>query len=129
METTSVTADVTADIIIDINKPEPEGTFGWYPEACNSIYLIEDAYKAIMSTNEAPEFFKHKSVDDSFMFTPQNHFIWDEIHSKMNEYDSHSGYSYAWTMRNIEHIFKYGWDHWVYTMKKNYVEQQKTEKN
>jgi hypothetical protein len=106
----------------DINQKEKEGTFNWSNEPYNSLYLVEDAYNAVNSTPGAPEFFKNKSVDESFMFTSQNHHLWDGIHSKMTQYDQHSGFSYAWTMRQIEHIFKYGWDHWVYTMKKSFVE-------
>jgi len=102
-----------------ITKKEIEGTFDWSRVAGNSLNLIEDAYNAVISTKGAVEFFKSKSEDDSFMFTPQNHHIWDEIHSKMKEYDCHSGYSYAWTLRNIEYIFKNGWDEWVFMMKKS----------
>lgn len=103
----------------DVNKSEPKGTFDWFPEPHNSLYLIEDAYNAVISIKGASEFFTTKSIDG--MFTYKTGPLWDEIHKKI-DFNSHSGYSYAWTMNNIEHIFKFGWDNWVYTVKKNYVE-------
>lgn len=112
---------IDAKASCDVNKTEQKGKFDWFPEPHNSFYLIEDAYNAIITIEGAPEFFENKSLDTSFMFTHQNGPMWDEIHKKM-DYEGHSGYSYAWTMRNIEHIFKFGWDNWVYTVKKNYVE-------
>lgn len=106
----------------DINQIEPEGTFDWFNKYCKNFYLIEDAYKAVISTQGAPEYFKEKVNNTQTMFTLQNYSIWDQIHSKMTQYNYHSGYSYAWTMQNIEHIFKFGWNNWVYIVKKKYID-------
>jgi hypothetical protein len=105
----------------DINQKEPEGTFGWHPDPFFSMYLIEDAYNAVNTTNGAKQIFEQRLEDESFMFTPYTGPIWDEIHKKM-DYEGHSGSSYAWTMRNIEYIFKKGWDAWVYMVKKSYID-------
>jgi hypothetical protein len=110
--------------IIDVDKPEPEETFKWCHESINRFYLIEDAYNAVISTPGASEFFKNISDDASFMFTYENHHIWDGIHSKMLHYNNHSGYSYAWTMHNIKYIFKHSWDKWIAYYKKTFVDNQ-----
>ena len=46
----------------------------------------------------------------SFMWDT-NGAVWDSIRSKM--YDGHSSASMASSLRNLEHIAKYGWDDFV----------------
>ena len=72
------------------------------------IEMLSDAYNAVTLADQW-DWLKTTHIS-SFMFTSA-----DEL-SKINKYikyDTHSGFTYAWTMRHIEYIAKHGIDEYT----------------
>lgn len=70
-----------------------------YPDEHSRI-MVKDAYDTVVKLELLDEI-KNLNPQNGFMFTP--HPIIDKI-SKNLKYDGHSGYSVAWTMRQVEYI-------------------------
>lgn len=68
--------------------------------------MLSDAYNAVTVT-ESWDNFRNFS-EESFMFSSAP---WlSKVQAEMKLMDQHSGGSYGWTMRIIEHIARHGWD-------------------
>jgi hypothetical protein len=71
--------------------------------------MLADAFNAATVT-ESWDNFRNFS-DESFMFSTAP---WlSKVQAEMKLMDQHSGGSYGWTMRVIEHIARHGWDTYV----------------
>ena len=77
----------------------------------NSRFMLENAYQAI-SLAEGWDYMKNFS-EESFMFSDSP--MTGKIMNKMEElgYSGHSGFSFAWTMRNMEFLAKHGKDEFL----------------
>lgn len=71
-----------------------------------SRYCIENAYNAVCAVDGGWAFLRGFVPEEDKGFKFSKHPILDKIKTLMD--DSHSGASYAWTMRQMEHIAKYG---------------------
>ncbi len=72
----------------------------------SSRYYVQDAYNAISAVDGGWAFLKEfiPAANEGFMFS--RHPMLDKINALLD--DGHSGASYGWTMRQMEHIAKYG---------------------
>ena len=85
-------------------KPHPKGNFD-YIKSENDREMIENAYRAVNQL-ELWDFMK-KDCESYMMSNCQEI---KRIGNKMIElgYDGHSGFSFGWTMRQIQYIAKHG---------------------
>ena len=83
-----------------------DGDFAKLKLSDHEKMMLDDAYKAVSTTNKW-SYLKNKNFDENgFMFCTDNEL---SIISKAMKYQGHSGASFAWTMRNMEYIAKDGW--------------------
>ena len=71
-----------------------------------SRYYVEDGYKAVSAVDGGWAFLRGFVPDEDKGFIFSKHPILDKIIALMDH--GHSGASYAWIMRQMEHIAKYG---------------------
>jgi hypothetical protein len=79
----------------------------------HSRFMLENAYQAITHV-EAWDFLRtFNDNQNGFMFSSNP--MTGKIMSKMEElgYTGHSGFSFAWTMRNMEFLAKHGRDEFL----------------
>lgn len=77
----------------------------------HELVMLKDAYKAITYTGLWSWFAGYVPPEgEGFIFT--THPNMKRIEEAM-EYGDHSGFSYAWTMRQMEHIAKGGWENYL----------------
>ena len=67
--------------------------------------MLTDAYRAVTVT-ESWEAMKQEPGSGGFMFSGDAYM--KPINAAM-KYDDHSGFTYGWTMRNIQYIAQNGW--------------------
>jgi hypothetical protein len=72
--------------------------------------MFEDAYKAIESVWAGWEFVERDPGEGGFMFSTS--LIAVAIQKNM-KYEGHSGASYGWTMRKMQHLARIGWEAFV----------------
>lgn len=82
------------------------GNFDFIKDS-NSREMIEDMYNAVMNTSNGYDYIKNFKKADHFMFNNNN--ILNEIGNKL-KYTGHSGFSHAWTLRQVEFIIKNGFE-------------------
>ena len=85
-------------------KPHPKGNFD-YIKSENDREMIENAYRAV---NQLELWHFMKKDCESYMMTSSPEI--NKIANKMIElgYDGHSGFTFGWTMRQIQSIAKQG---------------------
>jgi hypothetical protein len=77
----------------------------------HELEMLKDAYKAITVTGMWAWFSGYVPAEgEGFTFT--THPNMKKIEEAM-EYKGHSGFSYAWTMRQMQHIAKGGWENYL----------------
>ena len=79
----------------------------------NDLMMLKDAYQAVEKANKW-EWLKN---EEDISFLMEEYPEVDEI-NKFLEYEGHSGFSYMWTMENIEWIAKHGIETYVAKFKK-----------
>ena len=87
----------------------PRGDFSFIKDNETRI-MYEDAYKAIDSVWAGWEFVERDPGEGGFMFSSS--LIAVEIQKNM-KYEGHSGASYGWTMRKMQHLARIGWEAFV----------------
>jgi hypothetical protein len=77
--------------------------------------MLQAAYDAISNVVDGWEFLKNYSPppDKGFMFCESPQKLKDISEAIENGYNHHTGYTYSWTMRQMECIAKKGWDRYV----------------
>ena len=85
------------------------GDFSFITSA-NDRKMLEDGFQAV-ETTRTWEDLKADPGDGGFMFS--NAPINGRITGAMALNDTHSGMSYAWTLRNMQYIARNGWDAYV----------------
>ena len=91
-----------------------EGTFDWMPNR-RSALAVETAYRAVSSVQNGWKYLEmyEPPEDQGFMFVEPDATL-QEINSAIRErYDDHTLFTYGWTMRQMMHIAKNGWQDWV----------------
>jgi hypothetical protein len=84
-----------------------------YLSSSEKMFLL-DAYQAVENTPCAWDWLKYN--DKPFMFS--NDHMLKDISKVMKYIDSHSGASFAYTLRMVEFIAKYGEDAFLYKFKR-----------
>lgn len=75
------------------------------------LVMLKDAYTAITTTGMWSWFAGHIPAEgEGFMFNTHPNM---KIIEQAMKYESHSGFSYAWTMRQMEFIAKGGWENYL----------------
>jgi hypothetical protein len=87
----------------------PRGDFSFVKDNETRI-MFEDAYKAIDSVWAGWEFVERDPGEGGFMFSTS--VIAVAIQKNM-KYEGHSGASYGWTMRKMQHLARIGWEAFV----------------
>lgn len=72
-----------------------------YPDD-NDRIMVQDAYNTVVKLELLDEI-KNLNPERGFMFT--NHPVIDKI-SRNLQYSGHSGFSFGWTMRQVEYLAK-----------------------
>lgn len=92
----------------------PEGDFSFI-KCKDSREMLTTAYHAISSIIDGWEFLKNYNPPpaEGFMFSEPPQKLNDINKAINNEYDDHTGYTYGWTMRQMEYIVKKGWNSYV----------------
>ena len=72
------------------------------------VTMLEDAYESVSSANQW-EWLKNNTIE-SFMF---GEYLELKHINNFMKFSEHSGFSYAWTMRHIEYLAKYGMEAYV----------------
>jgi hypothetical protein len=93
--------------ILPLTAPVP-GDFSFVKDKETRI-MFDDAYQAITKA-EAWDYMKTDPGDGGYMFTQSD--MLAKINTKMT-YDGHSGASYGWTMRTMQHLARTGWEAFV----------------
>jgi len=75
------------------------------------LVMLKDAYNAITITGMWAWFAGHVPAEgEGFMFNTHPNM---KIIEQAMKYEGHSGFSYAWTMRQMEFIAKGGWENYL----------------
>ena len=74
--------------------------------------MLADGFQAVETTG-AWEDLKADPGEGGFMFSPAAAAINRRITGAMALQNTHSGTSYAWTLRNMQYIAQNGWDAYV----------------
>jgi len=111
-------------IDLTISKMTTPGDFSFIKDK-NTAEMFTDAYDSISKTEKWGYLSKYTPGDGGFMFSKPSEEI-EMINSNL-KYEGHSGSSYAWTMRIMEHIAKNGWGSYIDACKSGAIAGSYTE--
>lgn len=87
-----------------------EGDFSFIKDGLEQL-CYADAWKTVSANQEFIDFVKNKPSSEPWMFNTSPVAL--AITNKLEYKDWHSGASLALTLRQIEYIYKNGWEAWV----------------